>query len=216
MAALNFSGRLAEAMAALLALSAEEAVLIAENIEAARGNVVAVAGAFDKVGDGDGKHIMSSLVRVLAAVREHRIDTDELIDGWIRDAPDEIKTDGSGLRLLVKNNTLRRFAKALGLRNDYERITLDTRILTDIRPVFEDAPDVGEIGAAIINHTVRFTYTTGTSESSAVREAHFAMDTDDLEKLKAQIERAIAKAGVSQAFLTNMNVLALEPLEGMA
>ncbi|WP_191496159.1 hypothetical protein [Mycobacterium simulans] len=121
----------------------------------------------------------------------------------------DVEGAGTGLFALLQSATVRRFAKALTLHNEYERIVTDTRILSDIRPVFDDDEGDPAIEAVIVNHTLRFSYTAGDGD----HELHFALDASDLKKLKAQIERALEKDKASQALAETANVVVLQPME---
>ena len=119
--------------------------------------------------------------------------------------------DLSDFSELVELPAILQFVKAVELRNAYENILTDSRIVTDIRPVFPDGK-VDRVEAAMINHTILLTYQNG--EESEAQRLYVAVDLDDLEKLKAQIDRALDKEHATRALIEAAAVTRLEPTEG--
>jgi hypothetical protein len=191
----------------LLKLGTAETEELSKAIDDSDGDFTSVADLLGKHGV-EGRTAFSALMSLLAAGRRFRISNDDLVAALAGSFG--IKDAGPGITPLLQNATVQRFAKALTLRNEYERILTDTRILSDIRPVFDDDQENPSMRAAIVNHTLRFTYTAGDGER---HESHFALDVDDLEKLKTQIERALKKDKASQRMVEAANVVVLQPLE---
>ena len=80
--------------------------------------------------------------------------------------------------------------KASELRADREKIYCDARILTDIRPVFEEV--VGTLpSAAIILHTLKIGF--HDSNSASHKELFVALDSKDIADIKKVLERAEEK-----------------------
>lgn len=82
-------------------------------------------------------------------------------------------------------------AKAKRLVTERDKILLNTRIITDIRPIFTEDIDC-IIKGNLILHNLMIDYV----ESGEVKEIYFALDKDDLKKLKDYIERAEKKEKV--------------------
>jgi hypothetical protein len=79
--------------------------------------------------------------------------------------------------------------KARDLAEDFERALTNARILTDIRPVYNDSDDV--VGAEVIQ-TLRIAYDSrGDSNTDTIS---FALDLQDIKKLHNACARAITKA----------------------
>src|SRR5262249_12235531 len=79
-------------------------------------------------------------------------------------------------------------AKARDIIYENDRVFVDGRILTDLRPVFRaNASDPPLAGVVV--HTLRITY----CSSEGHRRFYAVLDLDDLKKLKTVIERAIQK-----------------------
>ncbi len=84
-------------------------------------------------------------------------------------------------------------AKARELAFDFERIYTRARILTDIRPVFDDARN--EIVGANVTQTLRLDYTSRNDLSTSLS---LALDMSDIEELRKCCEDALRKANISR------------------
>lgn len=89
-------------------------------------------------------------------------------------------------------------AKARELAFDFERIYTRARILTDIRPVFDDARD--EIVGADITQTLRLDYT---SRNDSFSSLSLALEMADIEQLRKCCEDALRKANASREMIEN-------------
>lgn len=83
-------------------------------------------------------------------------------------------------------------ASANELLYDYANLLRNIRILTDIRPLFDDTAD--SIDAAVISHTLRLQYDSADGE----HELSIAMDEVDIGKLQAQCDRALKKSAAAR------------------
>jgi hypothetical protein len=79
--------------------------------------------------------------------------------------------------------------KARDLAEDFERAMTNARILTDIRPVYDDSDNV--VGAEVIQ-TLRIEYDSRTDGNTGTTS--FALDLEDIKKLQNACVRAITKA----------------------
>jgi hypothetical protein len=106
------------------------------------------------------------------------------------------------LSLLLKiRGSLETSLRASKLLTEYANIFLESRILTDIRPVFKD--DIGDgIGGALLIHNLRIAYRT----ADEFKEIFVALDSTDLEQLLEQIDRAIQKEEFLESLLTEASV----------
>ncbi len=92
------------------------------------------------------------------------------------------------LSAILRVDALRTSMKGISLMADHERLFLDSRILTDIRPIFDDDKNALPSGA-VITHTMKINmYVDGKQVSMYV-----VLDGDDLHKLKSVLDRAIQK-----------------------
>jgi hypothetical protein len=107
------------------------------------------------------------------------------------------------ISLLIKVRVLRASAKAWSLISDHEKIFLNSRILTDIRPVFEEDVDK-PLMASLILHTLKLTMRV----DGIPQTVYLAADSDDLRDLQLNIERALSKAN----YLSNQIGMHLQEL----
>lgn len=79
-------------------------------------------------------------------------------------------------------------AKAMDLLSDRNQLYAESRILTDLRPIFTGSATTAPRGAAIM-HTLRI----DTYVPEGRREHFFSLDMEDIRDLRRHIERAIQK-----------------------
>lgn len=190
----------------MLELDSSEARQLADQIDESDGKFATVADLIGKRGV-DGGAAFAAVMSLVAAGRRYRVSVSDLVASLKESFG--IETAGTGISALLESATIQRFSKALSLRNEYERIVTDTRILSDIRPIFDDEQNDPTIEAAIVNHIIRVAYTAADGD----HEVHLSLDAADLEKLQAQIERALKKDKAAQALLETAKVVVLEPIE---
>ncbi|MCX6234783.1 MAG: hypothetical protein NT175_08675 [Bacteroidetes bacterium] len=90
---------------------------------------------------------------------------------------------------LLSLKTIGLTCKAFSLLMEYEKTYVESRIITDIRPVFTD--DLEEnIDMGVIVHNLRIEYHKG---QSTHEEIFIALDSDDLRELKERVIRAEKK-----------------------
>ncbi|MEM8641504.1 MAG: hypothetical protein AAGG51_22215 [Cyanobacteria bacterium P01_G01_bin.54] len=80
----------------------------------------------------------------------------------------------------------------------YQNVLSDLKILTDIRPIFDDSGK--SVLKAIINHSMVIEYFDGSTK----KQIHFAMDTDDIIRLQESCEQAQIKALTIRETFGNM------------
>ncbi|MDQ6813176.1 MAG: hypothetical protein M3040_05540 [Bacteroidota bacterium] len=79
--------------------------------------------------------------------------------------------------------------KAMSLAWEYDKIFVDSRIMTDIRPVFEEDADK-DINSSLIVHHLKIEYH---YSNDTHKKVFITLDADDLNVLKEQISRAEKK-----------------------
>jgi hypothetical protein len=99
-------------------------------------------------------------------------------------------------KLIESSGSLKFIAKSYGLTTEYEHVFLRSRVLTDIRPVFDDDLSNGLVSAAIV-HTLKIDYVEGGDQKSF----YIALDNDDVQQLQIQINRATEKNNEIQKVL---------------
>ena len=134
-------------------------------------------------------------VREFSEVRADRFVTD-IVDSVLKDEKlgarqEDIPHLRETFRRLLNIDTLNALTKAIKLQRDGERIYCDSRIITDIRPVFSgevsDAPS-----SAVIRHTLKIGY--HRDGDGPHQTFYVAMDETDLHSLIEDIGRAIEKS----------------------
>lgn len=93
------------------------------------------------------------------------------------------------LELLLSNDKVVRVAKVFDLLWANERIVSGTRVLTDVRPLFDDSDDALPLGSTIV-HTLQVSF----FAEGGAQELHLTLDRDDLESLRDHATRALIKA----------------------
>jgi hypothetical protein len=100
------------------------------------------------------------------------------------------------------------YAKARDLAFDFERLYARARILTDIRPVYDDDRD--DIVGANVTQTLRLDFHTS---EEGTKSLTFALDIPDIEQLKKCCEDALRKAEVARRLIEKNGLEATLPGE---
>lgn len=108
--------------------------------------------------------------------------------------------------LLIADGIFRTVAKTLELRIESERILADARIVTDVRPIFQDEVDRG-VTAAFVAYTLRITY----RDAMGQKEFYMGLDDLGLDVLLEQILRAKEKTEAIRSMLEKASIPYLEP-----
>jgi hypothetical protein len=99
------------------------------------------------------------------------------------------------LRHLLSLGSVATIVKALDLSFDYYSLLQNSKIITDIRPVFNEA------GSEILGALVSFTLRLHLDSISGSSSMSIALDQADVKKLLEACERALKKAKTAQAFM---------------
>ncbi|AVH67853.1 hypothetical protein CDG77_04880 [Nostoc sp. 'Peltigera membranacea cyanobiont' 213] len=92
-------------------------------------------------------------------------------------------------------------SKAIEVIRDHERVFTRSRVLTDMRPIFESDLEKGPAGIAIV-HMLKIEY----ADSDRKHEFFVALDSIDLEQLREQLDRADRKAKAIELMLNQANI----------
>lgn len=123
----------------------------------------------------------------------------------------EIEVLESRLTRLLALSDLSDISKAMDVLTDHERVFVDSRIITDVRPVFgNDATANPEV--SVLVHMLKIAYQDSDGRSKAV---HVALDTDDLGNLRRTVDRAMEKTNSLKNFLASLPMPLLD-VEGQA
>jgi hypothetical protein len=139
-------------------------------------------------------------VRGLSGATETRFLSD-LMNG-VRELPglkltqQELTKLQARFKKLLSIKTLTAISKAARLQRDGERLYCESKILSDMRPVFGPDPTASPVGA-VLTHTLKLVYHLGKEH----KEFHVVLDSDDLESLNDVIIRARFKDKSLRNFL---------------
>jgi hypothetical protein len=111
------------------------------------------------------------------------------------------------VRIFEGRKGLKITMKAMGVLLDQDHVFYHARILTDIRPVFNDKGD--SVDAAVIVHNLRIHY----GENSDHKDFYVALDTNDIQSLREVLDRADAKAKCLLGLLKTSGVSYLDAEE---
>lgn len=142
--------------------------------------------------EGDNGRVVAALLNL--AVQRRRWDADELArlvaSAPGLDVPDERRDSFERfISRVVQAEALVSAARGLDIVFDREHIAAETRVLTDIRPVFGDDVEPQLLGATVIN-TLSIDYHTPTGP----QKLQLAVDERDLKRLQEAIDRALKKS----------------------
>jgi chorismate mutase len=127
-------------------------------------------------------------------------------NGKVADPAQEAKIK-SRLLAFLNNDAVAVTVKSLDVMTEHEHILCGARILSDIRPVFTSS--LGTPSAAVIIHNLEIAY--HDKAQNRHYEMYFAMDTNDIQKLKEVIERAEKKSAALKAMILNSKIPYLSP-----
>jgi len=99
-------------------------------------------------------------------------------------------------------------SKAIEVIRDHERLFVDSRVHTDMRPVFESDLEDSPAGVAIV-HMLKIEY----GDLDGKHEFFVALDAIDLEQLRGQLDRADRKAKSIELMLNKANIPYLNYLD---
>ncbi len=152
-------------------------------------------------------HIMSTL-ETLYNIREATgvelsVFIDDIIEGIeYSDYEDidfqEIEYDSlkRKLEILLSIRILKLISKSRMIQRDGERLYCESKILSDIRPIFDDDPSVMP-SLAVITHTLKITYHLGRER----KDFHVILNSEELEMLHEVIIRAKIKEKTLQELM---------------
>ncbi|MEP0801247.1 hypothetical protein [Funiculus sociatus] len=105
------------------------------------------------------------------------------------------------VQLLDSDKAISLLSKIRKLHFDHERVYLNGKIITDIRPVFSSVLDQPPL-AATISYILNITY----RDLSDKKEFFVALDSKDIKQLREVIDRAENKAKQLKSLLSNAGV----------
>lgn len=97
---------------------------------------------------------------------------------------------------LLESRLFRVATKSANLAYDYANLLRSARIITDVRPVFDDSVEC--IEGAVVSHVLRLKYT-GLDDETSVS---IVLDAADVERLQEECNRALSKGKLAQEWLS--------------
>ena len=154
-----------------------------------------------EVGKDTAIEFLQQLLGISGLARHRDLQSEEVFEGLtrgLRDVSGDLRwskkelQEWEGLKdqivLLLGLTQVHVVSKALSLSYDYENLLQNIRILTDIRPVFDEERERFE--GAVISQTLRVRYDSG----NRTHTLSLAIDAKDLEHLRRSCELAAKKA----------------------
>jgi hypothetical protein len=154
--------------------------------------------------------VMRQVLSFASLRRRLRLEVDDILSGLkvaLRDSGADIATEWEGIerafRRLLTSSRIATIAKALDLSYDYENLVQAARIVTDVRPVFDD--ELRQIDGAVVSFTLRLKYVSLEGDNGI----SLAMDKGDVESLLRECQRALQKAELTSETLAKLPIRTL-------
>jgi hypothetical protein len=161
--------------------------------------------------------ICTALFSLYALMAENGISASNLsseIAQAVKETPEGSRLSGDKIEILKRRlasllsfeDSFNIMVKAVNVRNEYERTFCNSRILSDIRPVFTKTTD--SFSAAIVVHNLQIGFHEGATGEH--NEIYVSLDDDHLLELKETIERAQKKSAALKAILKTSKVTCVD------
>ena len=121
--------------------------------------------------------------------------------GWSGDEFERWKSVSGAFRELFDLPLVRLSAKALDLSYEHAHLLQRARIITDVRPIFDDKAI--QLQGAVIAHDLLLRY----DDVEGEHVLSLSLDDRDIESLRKQCERALLKAQTAKAQLEEKGLL---------
>ncbi|MCX5890934.1 MAG: hypothetical protein NTY36_16025 [Deltaproteobacteria bacterium] len=109
------------------------------------------------------------------------------------------------VKILSLHDTIGVRTKALRLMPQHQHLFIRSELYSDIRPVFRpDNPSIRP-SAAVIVHSLKIVY----RENSETKDFYLGLDDEDLQQLKATIDRAISKHECLKLMISDFGIQCL-------
>ena len=198
MPALNVPDAYVAALLSLHEIDDDQFAAVLDAIDALRGPsgipaFAKAAGASAQIGEQTAETLLQVLLSIVDYAEREQDHPGGLI-AEIAASPDLGLAEPDQARLaqrvqaLATRSPTRLLHKSMSLLQEHDSLFLDTKIVTDIRPVFGDEVSDGA-ETAVLTHSLKIDFV------RAGRRDYFyvALDQDDLLRMKEAIDRAIAK-----------------------
>jgi hypothetical protein len=153
--------------------------------------------------------ILRQALSLTSLQRRRKLETDAVLGGvrsglktadppWDGPAIERWRELEPAFRRLISSKKIETTAKVLDLSYDYANLLQATRIVTDIRPVFDN--DVTKIDGAVVSFTLRLSY----DNSEGNHSLSIAMNQEDIKILKDQCDRALKKGALARDTISSL------------
>lgn len=161
----------------------------------------------------DSTDIVLAIKSLYPLLEAEYVPEDQLIAGISKTLQDESTIDFSDdiieqlqvrlYAILNMGGSLEIASKAEDIKLEYANILSNSRVLTDIRPIFKkEIVSDNSIGGALISHVLRIKY----ENINGSQESFFNLNSSDLIKLYEQLKRALEKEEVLKQLLIDSNI----------
>lgn len=153
------------------------------------------------------QHLLRPVLALYQLIRQRDMTVDEVMDGlrhgigaaepsWTEVERTEWDNVAPFLQKLFQVPAVRIVSKAIDLAYEYANLFQGARIVTDVRPVFNDEDDDEmQIDGAVVSFALRLHYDNREGNHSL----SIALDEADVRTLQYQCERALQKATMARA-----------------
>ncbi|WP_040432991.1 hypothetical protein [Chlorobium ferrooxidans] len=159
----------------------------------------------------EAKAISRLLISIYTLCRQRNLEIKILLEGllsgiestesgWTEKQISDWKDLQPHIERLFTINNVKSIVKALDLSYDYANLYQSAKILTDIRPIFDDSAT--EIQGSVISFTFRLYF----DNLEGSKNISIALDVDDIKSLKATCVRALKKAKTAKKFMQNNKI----------
>lgn len=173
--------------------------------------IASFAGSNYGVDVEDASAILNFIAALYFYIRNEDISSDIIIDviceNLKKDVPiklapkyiPKLKTRLS--RLLGISSFLEIIYQASDLLPENQNILVDTRLLTDIKPIFKE--DIsGGISASLISHTLRLQY----ENINGIQEIFVSISSSNIEQLIEELQESLTKESALQEIFDRINI----------
>ena len=148
---------------------------------------------------------VEEIVRALDSMTHVRLRADRTVEQFLRDitssfesqfeSPQDRKKVLDRVSAFLSTKALLVSARAYDLQHDFDRIFVSAKIVSDVRTVFDQGGK--EIQGSIIVHNLNITY----AQDGDFKDFYLAMDSADIAKLRAVLDRSDAKTGALKGLI---------------
>lgn len=205
-----------EQLAVLRDLQAQEIQNLVHALSAAEKSLLKPSELNDKVmlvlnrPESEVRAVTNQIIFLYTLCRQRNLTVDELLNGlqagirasdhgWSEEELNRWQDVVPFIKELLSIDAIKTVVKALELSYDYANLFQSAKILTDIRPIFDEELN---ISAGVISFTLRIFY----DDLEGSKNISIALDEKDVDLLSKACNRAIKKAESSRNFMIKSGI----------